>query len=157
MARLAQEKIAPLVRKMDETSTLEPSVVQELFSNGLMGIEVEGEYGGTESSFFTCMLVVEELAKIDPSVSAFCDIHQTLVNAPFRKHGTPEQKAKYLPRLAQNMVSSDTFHELPPPPPNQIVVSRSFVVRACCVPIWRPFVLVWNLPRTCPCTYSLKD
>ena len=106
VARLAQEKIAPLVRKMDETSTLEPSVVQELFANGLMGIEVEGEYGGTESSFFTCMLAVEELAKIDPAVSAFCDIHQTLVNAPFRKHGTAEQKAKYLPRLAQDMVRS---------------------------------------------------
>lgn len=108
VARLAQEKIQPLVRKMDESSTLDPSVVTELFNNGLMGIEVEGEYGGSESSFFTCMLVVEELSKIDPSVGAFCDIHQTLVNAPFRKHGTPEQKAKYLPRLAQNTVSKNS-------------------------------------------------
>lgn len=106
VARMAEEKIKPLVRQMDESSTLDPSVVRELFENGLMGIEVDGEYGGTESSFFTCMLVVEELAKVDPSVSAFCDIHQTLVNAPFRKHGTPEQKAKYLPRLAQDMVGS---------------------------------------------------
>ncbi|XP_034244202.1 short/branched chain specific acyl-CoA dehydrogenase, mitochondrial-like [Thrips palmi] len=106
VARLAQEKIQPLVRQMDESSTLDPSVVSELFNNGLMGIEVDGEYGGSESSFFTCMLVVEELSKIDPSVGAFCDIHQTLVNAPFRKHGTPEQKAKYLPRLAQNTVGS---------------------------------------------------
>jgi len=106
VSRLAHEKISPLVRKMDETSTLDPSVVSALFENGLMGIEVDAEYGGTDSSFFTCMLVVEELAKVDPSVSALCDIHQTLVNRPFMKFGTAEQKAKYLPRLAQDTVGS---------------------------------------------------
>lgn len=38
-----------------------------------MGMEIEQKYGGTESSFFKVALVVEELAKMDPSVSGFVD------------------------------------------------------------------------------------
>ena len=70
-----------------------------------MGIEVDADHGGTNSSFFVSCLVIEELAKIDPSVSVMCDVQNTLINTLFRKYGTPEQKAEYLPRLSRNMVS----------------------------------------------------
>lgn len=70
-----------------------------------MGLEIEPEFGGTGASFFSAIITVEELAKVDPSVSVFCDIQNTLVNTLFRKLGTEEQKAKYLPRLAQDMVT----------------------------------------------------
>lgn len=64
VSRLAQEKIAPLVRKMDEDNQLDPSVIQTLFENGLMGIEIPTDYGGSECKFMTTMLVVEELSKV---------------------------------------------------------------------------------------------
>ena len=48
----------------------------------------------------------EELAKIDPAVSVFCDIQNTLINTLIMKLGTEDQKAKYLPRLAQDMVKN---------------------------------------------------
>ena len=70
-----------------------------------MGIEIDAEHGGTSSSFFVSCLVIEELAKIDPAVSVMCDVQNTLIVTLFRKYGTPEQKAEYLPQLAQNMVS----------------------------------------------------
>ena len=69
-----------------------------------MGIEIEADYGGTNSSFFVSCLVIEELAKIDPAVSVMCDVQNTLIATLFRKYGSPEQKAEFLPRLAQNMV-----------------------------------------------------
>lgn len=69
-----------------------------------MGLEIEPEFGGTGASFFSAIITIEELAKVDPSVSVFCDIQNTLINTLFRKLGTEEQKAKYLPRLAQDMV-----------------------------------------------------
>lgn len=69
-----------------------------------MAIEVDADYGGANSSFFVSCLVVEELAKIDPAVAVMCDIQNTLIVTLFRKYGTPEQKAEYLPRLARNMV-----------------------------------------------------
>ena len=69
-----------------------------------MAIEVDADHGGANSSFFVSCLVVEELAKIDPAVAVMCDIQNTLIVTLFRKYGTPEQKAEYLPFLARNMV-----------------------------------------------------
>ena len=69
-----------------------------------MGVEIDSSYGGTGSTFFSSILTVEELAKVDPAVSVFADIQNTLVNTLIMKLGTEEQKLKYLPRLAQDMV-----------------------------------------------------
>lgn len=70
-----------------------------------MGIEIDPEYGGTGSSFFSSILVIEELAKVDPSVAVLVDIQNTLINVLFSKLGTPAQKEKYLNRLSTDMVS----------------------------------------------------
>lgn len=70
----------------------------------LMGIEISSELGGAESSFTSAILTIEELAKIDPSVSVMCDVHNTLVNTVVRKYGTKQQQEKYLPLLAQSKV-----------------------------------------------------
>lgn len=74
-----------------------------------MGIETEAEYGGCGSTFFVANLVVEELARVDPSVSVMCDIQNTLINTLFRKLGTEEQKNKYLPKLASEYVRSLSY------------------------------------------------
>jgi Acyl-CoA dehydrogenase, N-terminal domain len=69
-----------------------------------MGIETSAEHGGSESSFTAAIIAVEELAKVDPSVSVMCDVHNTLVNTIIRKHGTKEQQDKFMPLLAQSQV-----------------------------------------------------
>lgn len=81
-----------------------------------MGIETSAEHGGAESSFTSAIIVIEELAKIDPSVSVLCDVHNTLVNTIFRKYGTKEQQDKWLPQLAESKVCFcfDTFRLLTP-------------------------------------------
>ncbi|TTC29624.1 Legumain [Bagarius yarrelli] len=68
-----------------------------------MGLEISPEYGGTGSSFFSSVLVIEELAKVDASISVLCDIQNTLINTLIIKLGTEEQKEKYLPHLASDM------------------------------------------------------
>lgn len=70
----------------------------------LMGIETSADHGGAESSFTSAIIAIEELAKIDPSVSVMCDVHNTLVNTIFRKYGTKEQQDKWLPQLAESKV-----------------------------------------------------
>ena len=77
-----------------------PSVFQ------LMGIETSPDHGGAGSSFTSAIIAIEELAKIDPSVSVLCDVHNTLVNTVIRIYGTQEQKDKWLPLLAEKSVSS---------------------------------------------------
>ncbi|WAR21578.1 ACDSB-like protein [Mya arenaria] len=83
VAKLAVEKILPLVRQMDAESKMDQSVIDVLFENGLFGIEIESEYGGSNSTFFVANLVIEELAKVDPSVSVMIDVHNTLLMTSF--------------------------------------------------------------------------
>lgn len=109
--KFAQERIGPLVKTMDANSKMDDSVLQGMFELGLMGIEVDPKYGGTGSTFFSSILVIEELAKVDPSVSIVCDIQNTLINALFMRLGTEEQKETYLPRLCKDTVGSFCLSE----------------------------------------------
>lgn len=70
-----------------------------------MGIETSDDLGGAGASFTSAILVIEELAKIDPSVSVLCDVHNTLVNTVVRKYGNKEQQEKWLPKLSESSVS----------------------------------------------------
>ncbi|XP_022424229.1 short/branched chain specific acyl-CoA dehydrogenase, mitochondrial isoform X2 [Delphinapterus leucas] len=109
--KFAQEQIAPLVSKMDENSKMEKSVIRGLFQQGLMGIEIDTKYGGTGASFFSSILVIEELAKVDASVALVCDIQNTIINRLIGKYGTEEQKAIYLPKLATEQMGSFCLSE----------------------------------------------
>jgi hypothetical protein len=69
-----------------------------------MGIETSTEHGGAGCSFTSAIIAIEELAKVDPSVSVLCDVHNTLVNTIFRNYGSKEQQDKWLPMLAESKV-----------------------------------------------------
>ncbi|KAF8516022.1 acyl-CoA oxidase [Hysterangium stoloniferum] len=109
--RFATDVVGPRVREMDEKEMMAPEVIKGLFEQGLMGVEISSDFGGAESSFTSAIIVIEELAKVDPSVSVLCDVHNTLVNTIFRKHATPEQQKKYLPQLAQSKLGSFCLSE----------------------------------------------
>lgn len=72
-----------------------------------MGIQTPSEYNGSECNFLTAVLIVEELSKVDPSVAALVDIHNTLVNSVFFKYANEAQKNKYLPKLSTEMVTNN--------------------------------------------------
>uniref|UniRef100_A0A914CEM4 Short/branched chain specific acyl-CoA dehydrogenase, mitochondrial n=1 Tax=Acrobeloides nanus TaxID=290746 RepID=A0A914CEM4_9BILA len=103
--RFSNDVIRPLVSEMDEKSQLDPTVIKGTFENGFMGVEVPTKYSGPESSFFNVVLVVEELAKVDPSVSIFCDIQNMLVG-PLIELGTEAQKQKYLSHIVKDWIGA---------------------------------------------------
>ncbi|KAJ7645959.1 acyl-CoA oxidase [Mycena polygramma] len=109
--RFATEVVGPKVREMDENEQMDPAIIKGLFDQGLMGIETSADHGGAESSFTSAIIVIEELAKVDPSVSVLCDVHNTLVNTIFRKYGTKEQQDKWLPQLAESKLGSFCLSE----------------------------------------------
>ncbi|CAF0864612.1 unnamed protein product [Brachionus calyciflorus] len=111
VARLAKEKIEPKVREMEEKHDTLPEIRQLMFDNGLMGVEIPSQYGGTNSSFFSSILVVEELAKVDGSISVMCDIQNTLINTMLMNLGSDYLKDKYLPKLATSMIGSFCLSE----------------------------------------------
>ncbi len=104
IARFAQQVIKPKVLQMDETETMDPGLIKQLFETGLMGIELPENLGGAGGSFFMAILAIEELSKIDPSVGVLVDVQNTLVNNIFLRFATDEQKKKYAPQLASSKV-----------------------------------------------------
>ncbi|KAJ2449825.1 hypothetical protein EV183_004674 [Coemansia sp. RSA 2336] len=100
VGRFAREVVQPKVSEMDEAEQMDTQVIRGLFDAGLMGIETPADLGGSEASFLSAILVIEELAKVDPSVSVLCDVHNTLVNTVFRTYGSREMQQKYLPQLS---------------------------------------------------------
>lgn len=107
----ARETIGPLVRHMDEEQHLSAELLQQLFSLGLMGIEIPAEYGGAGGTFFEAILAVEEISAIDPSVGVLVDVQNTLCVNAFLRWGTEGQKRKYLPRMAADTVAAYALSE----------------------------------------------
>ena len=77
-----------------------------LYPLQLMGIEIDPKYGGSGSTFFASIVAIEELARVDPSVSVVCDVQNTLINEYFRRYASKELQEKYFPRLAKDLVRS---------------------------------------------------
>jgi alkylation response protein AidB-like acyl-CoA dehydrogenase len=109
--RFAQRKIAPLVREMDETQKLNPKILGELFSLGLMGLEIPVDLGGSGASFFSSVIAVEEISKVDPAVAVVVDVQNTLTVNALLRWGNPEQQNRYLRRLASDTVCSYALSE----------------------------------------------
>ncbi|MCB9083782.1 MAG: acyl-CoA dehydrogenase [Bdellovibrionaceae bacterium] len=107
----AESEIKPLVTKMDEEAKLDPGLIKQLFEMGLMGIETPEQYGGAGGSFVMACLAVEELGRIDGSVSVMVDVQNTLVTNALLRWANEGQKEKYLPRMASEWVGAYALSE----------------------------------------------
>jgi alkylation response protein AidB-like acyl-CoA dehydrogenase len=107
----AESEITPLVSEMDRAQHMNPELIPQLFELGLMGIEIPEEFGGAASTFFTSILVVEELSRIDPAVGALVDVQNTLCINALLRWGSESLKNTFLPRLAADTVGAYALSE----------------------------------------------
>jgi alkylation response protein AidB-like acyl-CoA dehydrogenase len=107
----AEAEIKPYVREMDEKQKIRPEIIAKCFELGLMGIEPGEGYGGSGGSFFMACLAIEELARVDPSISVCVDVNNTLVINAFLNYGTDAQKTRYVTRLCQDTVGAYCLSE----------------------------------------------
>ncbi|HUP63835.1 MAG TPA: acyl-CoA dehydrogenase [Thermoanaerobaculia bacterium] len=107
----AIEKIRPLVHQMDQEAKMDPDLIRSFFDLGIMGIEAPENLGGAGSTFFNAVLVVEELSHVDASCGVLVDVQNTLVNNAFLRWGNEDQKKRYLPRLASEVVGAYALSE----------------------------------------------
>ncbi|MDZ7778634.1 MAG: acyl-CoA dehydrogenase [Gemmatimonadota bacterium] len=107
----ARSEIAPKVMEMDEAQQMDRGIIDQLFELGLMSIEIPEAHGGTGADFFTSVLVVEELSRVDPSIGVLVDVQNTLVINAFLRWGSEELKARYFPRLASDTVGAYALSE----------------------------------------------
>lgn len=109
--QFAEQRVRPLVESMDREQRMDPAIIREAFDLGLMGIEIPEALGGSGATFTTAIIAIEELARVDPSVSVCVDVQNTLVNNALLRWGTEEQKRRYCPRLARDLLASYCLSE----------------------------------------------
>jgi len=107
----AEKRVKPQVMDMDRAGKLPRELIDELFTLGVMGIEIPQSYGGAGSNFLMSILAIEEFARVDPAVAVCVDVQNTLVNNALLRWLTPEQQARFFPRLARDTVGAYALSE----------------------------------------------
>ncbi|MGH8639771.1 MAG: acyl-CoA dehydrogenase [Burkholderiales bacterium] len=109
--QFAEARVRPLVREMDEQAKIPRTLIDQLFSLGVMGIEVPEMFGGAAGRFFHAVLAVEELSRVDPAVGVLVDVQNTLVINALLRWGAEELKHRYLPQLSSGAVGAYALSE----------------------------------------------
>jgi isovaleryl-CoA dehydrogenase len=97
--RFADERIAPLAAKIDAEDWFPTGLWPEMGALGLHGLTVEEEDGGLGLGYLEHVIAVEEVSRASASVGLSYGAHSNLCVNQIRRWATPEQKAKYLPKL----------------------------------------------------------
>jgi alkylation response protein AidB-like acyl-CoA dehydrogenase len=107
----AETEVRPHVQAMDEAAQFNLDLIPRFFELGLMGIEIPEREGGAGGTIFMSVLAIEELARVDASAAIYVDVHNTLVNNCFIRWATPEQQARYFPRLTTDLLGAFALSE----------------------------------------------
>jgi alkylation response protein AidB-like acyl-CoA dehydrogenase len=96
----AEKEMRPVVMRYDESQEFPFPLVDALSALGFMGITWPEELGGAGLTELEAVIVIEELAKVDPSVALTVASHNSLCTGHIMAFGSDEQKRRYVPDLA---------------------------------------------------------
>ena len=97
----AREKIEPFAAEWDRTSHFPRDVIDELGKLGFLGMCTPEEYDGMGLDTVTYLMVLEELSAADAALAVSVGIHNAIPMTMLVKHGTPEQRERYLKPMAR--------------------------------------------------------
>ena len=100
-AKFAQEEIAPSVIERDIKSEFPREILNKMGELGFLGMIVAPEWGGSGLDPISYVLAIEEISKVDASVSIVMSVQNSLVNWIIENYGNDFQKEKYLRPLAE--------------------------------------------------------
>jgi len=95
----AQHELSPLASDVDRSNDFPSQLWVKMGQMGLLGITVSEQYGGTGMGYLAHVLAMEEISRASASVGLSYAAHSNLCVNQIFKHGTEEQKEKYLPKL----------------------------------------------------------
>lgn len=95
----AEKEIKPYAQEIDEEERFPVEALEKMRKYKFMGIPYPKEYGGAGCDTLTYEMCIEEICKVCATTGTMFSAHTSLGTWPIMKYGTPEQKAKYLPKL----------------------------------------------------------
>src|SRR5579864_7844342 len=98
-ARFAADKIAPLAADIDRANSFPRQLWPQMGALGLHGITVEEDLGGLGLGYLEHVVAMEEVSRASASIGLSYGAHSNLCVNQIRRWATPEQKARYLPKL----------------------------------------------------------
>jgi alkylation response protein AidB-like acyl-CoA dehydrogenase len=96
----AEKEIAPHVEQYEREERYPSELIQKLVPLGLMGPMIPEAYGGSFSDVVTYGIICEEIARVDWVVASVVSVSNSLVGGSILRHGTDDQKQRWLPRIA---------------------------------------------------------
>ena len=102
----AEEVLAPTCLERDRAAKPPLDEWQKFCEYGLQGITIQEKYGGSPVDDISEAIIIEELARVDPSFAVMYCVHVGLCSKTIEIHGNEEQKQKYLTRLAGNEIGA---------------------------------------------------
>ncbi len=105
----AQQQCLPGVIERDEHQKLPKDQLMQLAELGFMGIMTSPEYGGAGMDTISYVLAMEEISKVDSSVSVSVSVNNSLVCWGLEYYGNEAQKQKYLTPLAQGKKDGELY------------------------------------------------
>ena len=105
----ANNECLPGVIERDEHQKFPKEQVMKLAELGFMGMMVSPDYGGSGMDTVSYVLAMEEISKVDASVSVCMSVNNSLVSWGLEAFGNEEQKKKYLTPLAQGQKDGELY------------------------------------------------
>jgi alkylation response protein AidB-like acyl-CoA dehydrogenase len=97
----ARREIDPLVEELDESQHFPRDLFARIGELGFLGIIFPEEYGGAGLGYVDYVLIINELAKVDPAIALSVAAHNSLCSNHIYKYGTEEQRGRWLVPLAK--------------------------------------------------------
>jgi hypothetical protein len=97
--RFASERVAPLAAEIDRSNQFPMHLWKEMGALGLLGITASEDFGGAGLGYLAHCVAVEELSRASASVGLSYAAHSNLCVNQINRHGTVEQKQRFLPKL----------------------------------------------------------
>jgi alkylation response protein AidB-like acyl-CoA dehydrogenase len=105
----AVNECLPGVIERDEQQRFPREQIMKLAELGFMGMMVSPDYGGSGMDTISYVLAMEEISKIDASVSVCMSVNNSLVCWGLETYGSEEQKQKYLTPVAQGLKDGELY------------------------------------------------
>ena len=104
IARFVREVLVPHENEVAETDTIAPAIVAQMRELGLFGLSIPEQYGGLQLTMEEEVRVAFEIARTSPAFRSLIGTNNGIGSQGIVIDGTPEQKERYLPRLASGEI-----------------------------------------------------